>query len=87
MSRLRLRREGLHWVEADGEVLALDDRSMQYLSANPVGALIWRALAEGTTRNELVGRLVEEFDVDEPTAAKDVDAFVAELSKLDLLDA
>lgn len=86
MSRLQLRRDGLHWVEADGEIVALDDRSMQYLGANPVGALIWRALVEGTTRDELVARVVSEFDVDEPTARTDVDAFLAQMSKLGLLD-
>jgi hypothetical protein len=86
LSRLQLRRDGLHWVEADGEIVALDDRSMQYLGANPVGALIWRALVEGTTRDELVARVVSEFDVDEPTARTDVDAFLAQMSKLGLLD-
>jgi Coenzyme PQQ synthesis protein D (PqqD) len=86
MSRLQLRLEGLHWVEADGEVVALDDRSMQYLSANPVGALIWRALADGTTRDELVRRVVAAFEVEETTAAADVDTFLAELNRLGLLD-
>ena len=86
MSRLQLRREGLHWVEADGEIVALDDHSMQYLSANPVGAYIWRALVEGTTRDELVSALVAGYEVDEPTAGRDVDAFLAELSRLGLLD-
>jgi hypothetical protein len=86
MSRLQLRRAGLHWVEADGEIVALDDRSMHYLSANPTGALIWQALVEGTTRDELVEAVVAEFDVDQPTAGTDVDAFLAELSRLGLLD-
>lgn len=86
MSRLQLRRDGLHWVEADGEIVALDDRSMQYLSANPVGAVIWRTLADGTTRDELVVLVVDEFEVDEYTAGRDVDAFLTEISKLGLLD-
>lgn len=86
MTHLQLRRDGLHWVEADGEIVALDDRSMQYLSANPVGAILWRALVDGTTRDELVGRVLAEFEVDDATAGRDVDAFLAELSKLGLLD-
>ena len=86
MSRLRLRSDQLHWVETDGEIVALDDRSLQYLSANPTGAVIWQALVEGTTRSDLVRRLVDAFEVDEPVAARDVEAFLAELTKLDLLE-
>ena len=87
MSRLRLRGEGLHWVESDGEIVALDDRSLQYLSANPAGASLWRALVEGATRNELIGRLLEEFEVEHAVAARDVDAYLAELTRLGLLEA
>jgi hypothetical protein len=86
VSRLRLRREGLHWVESDGDIVALDDRSLQYLSANPAGAVLWQALVAGTTRGELVGRLLEEFEVEEAVAARDVDSFLAELTRLGLLE-
>jgi hypothetical protein len=86
MSRLRLRRDQLHWVETDGEIVALDDRSLQYLSANPSGAVIWQALVDGTTRSDLVRRLVDAFDVDEPVAARDVEAFLAQLTRLGLLE-
>ena len=87
MSRFRLRGGGLHWVESDGEIVALDDRSLQYLSANPAGASLWRALVEGATRNELIGRLLEEFEVEHAVAAKDVDSYLAELTRLGLLEA
>jgi hypothetical protein len=86
VSWLQLRRDGLHWIEADGEIVALDDRSMQYMSANSVGAVIWRALVDGSTRDALVARVVDEFEVDESTAGRDVDAFVADISKLGMLD-
>ena len=86
MSRLRLRLDGLHWVESDGDIVALDDRSLQYLSANPAGAVLWQALVEGTTREDLVGRLLEEFDVEETVAARDVDSFIVELTRLGLLE-
>ena len=86
MSRLRLRRDGLHWVESDGDLVALDDFSLHYLSANPAGAVLWQALVEGTTREELVGRLLDEFDVEEGVAARDVDGFLDELTRLDLLE-
>jgi hypothetical protein len=86
VSLLRLRRDGLHWIEADGEIVALDDRSLQYVSANPVGAVVWQALVEGATREELLARILEEFEVEEGVAARDLDGFLGELARLGLLE-
>lgn len=85
MSELRLRMDRLHWLEADGEVVALDEASRVYLSANPTGALLWQALAKGTTRSDLIRDLVAEYDVDESTASADVDRFLADLDERGLL--
>ena len=82
VNQLRLRRDGLHWVEADGEIVALDDRSLQYLSANAVGAVLWQSLIEGATRDELLARILEEFDVEEDVAARDLDGFLASWRRL-----
>lgn len=86
MTAFRLRRDGIHWLETDGEIVALDDKSLQYLSANPAGALLWQALARGATREQLVECLLQEFEVGEQIAIRDVDAFLAELTSLDLLE-
>jgi hypothetical protein len=86
VNRLRLRRDGLHWVEADGEIVALDDQSLQYLSANAAGAVLWRSLIEGATRDALLARILEEFDVEEDVAARDLDGFLTELAMLGLLE-
>jgi hypothetical protein len=86
VSLLRLRRDGLHWIEADGEIVALDDRSLQYVSANPVGAVVWQALVEGAMREELLARILAEFEVEEGVAARDLDGFLGELARLGLLE-
>lgn len=86
MAELRLRQDRLHWLEADGEVVALDENALVYLNANPTGATLWQALAAGSTRAGLVNRLLSEFDVDEETATADVDRFVAELEARGLLE-
>ena len=74
---LRLRQEGLNWREIDGEVVVLDVKSSQYLNLNATGCVLWLLLAEGASKRQLVERLIEEFDVTEPTAQADVDAFIA----------
>jgi hypothetical protein len=83
--RLRLREDALEWREVEGEIVALDVRTSRYVAVNPTGAVIWSALAQGATRAELAGRVSESFDVDEATAARDVDAFLDVLAERDLL--
>jgi len=86
VKKLRLRSEKLQWVDADGEIVALDEGSLVYLNANPSGAVLWRSLAAGSTRDELIDALLDEFDVDADTAGDDVDRFLAELESRGLLD-
>jgi hypothetical protein len=86
VSELRLRRSSLQWLEADGEVVALDEAALVYLSANESGALLWQALAAGTSRDALVGALVDRFGIEGDQAGRDVDAFLAELERRDLLE-
>jgi len=66
-------------------VLALDVRSELYLELNKSGARLWELLARGTTRAELVDRLVCEYDITPERAASDVDRLLDELSTRDLL--
>jgi len=86
VSELRLRADRLHWLETDGEVVALDEQLLVYLNANPTGAVLWQALAKGTTREELIRGLVAEFEVDDTTAAADVDRFLTDLDARGLLE-
>jgi hypothetical protein len=83
---LKLRNAGVAWKEVDGEVVALDEREALYLAANPAGAILWRALADGATHGALVNGLVDEFGIDSDRASADVDAFLADLRERGLLD-
>jgi hypothetical protein len=87
MSILRLRREGVQWVEVDGQIIAVDGHTSIYLAANKSGALLWQALAGGSTRAKLVSTLVETYGLQAEAARADVDRFLAELAESDLLEA
>lgn len=50
------------------------------------GAFLWNILAEGCERDELVAQLLDKYEVDEATAAEDVDRFVGKLKEADLLE-
>lgn len=50
------------------------------------GALLWELLMKGAERDDLIAKLLEEYEVDEPKAAADVDRFIDNLRKADLLE-
>jgi Coenzyme PQQ synthesis protein D (PqqD) len=86
MGALRLRPERLEWRRVDDEVVAVDLRSSVYLAANESAAPLWEALAEGTTRDDLVDRLAWAAGIDRERAAADVDDFLCALADRQLLD-
>jgi hypothetical protein len=65
------------WREVDGEVVALEMKESVYYSIGGSGNVLWRMLADGATRDELVAAMASEYpDVDEPTAQADVEEFL-----------
>lgn len=86
MTEFRLRRDRLQWLETEGEVVALDEATLMYLGANESASLLWDALAGGATRDALVASLVEAYGIGLEQAEADVDAFLDELRRRDLLD-
>jgi Coenzyme PQQ synthesis protein D (PqqD) len=79
-------RPGLEWRELDGQIVALESGQSLYLAANPAGTLLWRRLAEGTTRAELESTLVDEYAIDPDVAARDVDAFLAQAREMQVVE-
>lgn len=82
---LRLRSRALEWRLVEGEVIAIDGDTSQYLGVNGSGALLWQRLAEGSTRAGLVELLVSSFALEPEQAEADVDAFVSSLEENRLL--
>ncbi|MBQ3330457.1 MAG: PqqD family protein [Ruminococcus sp.] len=50
------------------------------------GAFLWKILEKGADREELIARILEEYEVDEATAAADIDRFLMRLREADLLE-
>ena len=56
------------------------------ITLNETGAFLWKTLADGCAdKNELVTKLLSEYDVDKALAERDVDAFVKKLDERGLL--
>jgi hypothetical protein len=85
MTILRLNEKAISWREVDGEIIALQHESSEYLSTNGTGTLLWRSLAVGASREHLIGLIVSEFGVDSGRATADTDAFLDALTAQGLL--
>ena len=55
------------------------------LITNEVGAFIWEVCQEEVTEEEIVSRILEEFEVDEATAKADLSEFLGRLQALKII--
>lgn len=85
-TRQRLRKDGVLWQEVANQVVVLDADRSSYLAVNSTGAVLWQALAEGCTTDQLAEILVERFGIESNRAAADVGRFVADLDRRTLLE-
>lgn len=62
-----------------GEAAILDLKSGQYYGLNPIGARIWNIIQEPKSVREVLGVLLNEYDVDAARCENDLLALVEEL--------
>lgn len=55
------------------------------ITLNEVGAFLWEKLQDNITKEELVSAVLAEYDIDEATAAADIEEFIGKLKGADLL--
>lgn len=56
------------------------------VTVNAIGSFIWDVLQQPVTLDALVGRITEEYEVDEATARSDAEEFLAELRQIGALE-
>lgn len=74
--------------EIDGEkVLSskAEESAGEQIPLTATGALLWDELKQETTREQLMGAILAEYDVNEETAAVVVDTFIEKLEKIHAL--
>lgn len=87
MTELRLQGSRVDWREVEGELIALARAESVYLAGNASAAILWRALADGTTETNLEALLVSTYGISSEAARADVAAFLADLGARGLLEA
>ncbi len=56
------------------------------INLNSAGAFLWKALENDTTEDEVVAKFLEQYEIDEETARRDVSAFIRELENSNLFE-
>jgi hypothetical protein len=73
------------WRVYEGEAVIVSPEDSTLHTLNPVGTLIWQAADGRTALDAIIARVVEAFEVDPVTAARDAAAFVDQLCRRGLL--
>lgn len=72
-------------AELQGEAVLLDERSGRYFGLDSVASDVWRLIARGLSRAEIVGALLAEYDVDSARLEHDVTRLLETLCQRQLV--
>lgn len=72
--------ESIVCSELDDEMVLLNVETGVYFGLDAIGAEIWKLLVKGASEDEIVIRLLEEYDVQPEMVRVDVTAFVGALT-------
>ena len=56
------------------------------ITINEIGVLIWEQLQKGSSFDQIIQVILEEYEIDEETAVKDVNEFINYLKEKNILD-
>ncbi|HEX6357334.1 PqqD family protein [Actinophytocola sp.] len=82
---MRLRTSDISARTIGGETIVLNLPSSQYFAITGIGSRVFQLLSEDRSVDELVTAILDEYDVDEDTARRDVETFVDRLRQAQLL--
>ena len=75
----------VHGRRFEREMVVLDLGAGKYFSLDEVGTAIWEKLTSGLSLGEVVAQILDTYDVDEPSARRDVERLASELVAAGLL--
>jgi len=76
----------LSWRDVGEDLVALNTSSGEYFTFNKTGRIIWLAIAEGDTLDELTQKIVTEYNVDQKKTLSDVTKFLTMLIEGGLIE-
>ncbi len=74
------------WQDVNGGLVAINVDSGEYHIFNDVGHLIWLAIAEGKSNEEIVKQIIAQYNVREEKALSDLRDFIDDLTLRKLIE-
>ncbi len=71
--------------EIDNEVVMMHIKTGKYYGLDDIGSRLWERMKEKIQVGELIGQLLEEYEVSEEECAKDVLEILVELQSNELI--
>jgi hypothetical protein len=81
-----LNQAAVSWRDVDGDIVALDVASGAYFTINGSGRVLWTALVESASADDLTELLISTFGIAEEQARVDATAFLEDLSSRSLIE-
>ena len=76
-------------IVGENVVVSLGVKNVNFnvmITLNGSGAFLWEQLLTEKTEEELLSATLEEYEIDEVTAAKDIRRFITTLREVEILD-
>ena len=76
-------------IAGDNVVVPIGQQIKEFnglIKLNESGAFLWNILKEGSSKEELVDKLLEEYEIDRDFAENDVEKFINILKERDMLE-
>lgn len=68
------------WNKVESDIVILNLESGTYFSLGGVGCRFWELIAEGASQEQVVQRLIAEYEVEAAQLESDLDALLRDLS-------
>ncbi len=78
----------LRQVAGSNIVVPVGEGSIDFsgvITLNEVGAFIWQILEKGADKQEILDKMLAEYDVPKETAEKDIDEYIEKLRGAELI--
>jgi hypothetical protein len=80
------RKEGVLTTDLDGEVAMLDIQSGKYFTLDGVSSDIWHMIEKPIAVQQIVSKLLEQYEIDELTCSQQTIEFLSSLHSLKMID-
>ena len=85
VNRVPVIEDAVTWADLEGESVLLNVLDGVYFGLNDVGTMIWKLISEGLAEDQIVARLLADFEVTSEDLQKDVAAFLQTLEEKKLI--